>query len=71
MPRTTKPDTFSARLRALRAAAGLTQQQLADAAGVHAQTVQHFEYGVKDDPRMSTLRKLAAALGVAPGDLIP
>lgn len=64
------PPTFAATLRTLRAARGLTQPQLSEAAGIHLQTLRNFEQGVYDDPRLSTLRKLAAALGVTVGELV-
>jgi transcriptional regulator with XRE-family HTH domain len=61
----TKPleSFFAARLATLREARGLTQQQLADAAGLHRTQINRLEMG-HWQPRLPTLRKLAAALGV-------
>lgn len=52
------------RVRALRLKAGMTQQQLAVAAKVPVSGVAQLEQGVTSDPRLSTLRALAKALGV-------
>ncbi len=49
-------------LKRLRAAAGLTQRDLADAAGLSLSVVFQVEQGASADPRASTLRALAAAL---------
>lgn len=51
-------------LRALRKAANLTQTDLADASGVGAVTISHYENGKIDLIRKSTREKLARALGV-------
>jgi DNA-binding XRE family transcriptional regulator len=56
------------RLRAVRIARLLTQQELARAAGVGFTTVNRLERG--DTPaELRTVRKLAAALGVEPAAL--
>ncbi len=49
-------------LKRLRAGAGLTQQELATAAGLSVSIVAQIERGVIRDPRMETLRSLATAL---------
>jgi transcriptional regulator with XRE-family HTH domain len=46
----------------------MPQQQLASAAGVDISTVQRLEAG--GVARLSTIRKLADALGVEPRDLM-
>jgi transcriptional regulator with XRE-family HTH domain len=51
-------------LRRLRKAAGMTQQALAMKAGLSISAVIHIEAGRIPDPRVSTLRALAKALGV-------
>jgi transcriptional regulator with XRE-family HTH domain len=55
---------ISDRLKALRAKAGLSQEALAHQAGVSGSLIRKIEQGMSPDPRMSTLVKLAAALGV-------
>jgi uncharacterized protein (TIGR03067 family) len=49
----------------LREAAGLTQQQLATNAGLSSSNLGQIEQGQKRDPRISTPRALARALGVS------
>ena len=56
------------RLRALRRRAGLTQRELAARAGLTHSTVAYLETG-KHAALPSTVRKLAAALGVPPDEL--
>jgi transcriptional regulator with XRE-family HTH domain len=58
------------RLRAHRIARRLKRRTLARLAGVGAGTVLGLERG-RHRPRPGTLRKLAAALGVEPGELLP
>jgi predicted transcriptional regulator len=57
-------------LRRERRRAGLTQGELADKAGVGIATIARIETGDIDAPRVSTLRKLARALGVEVRDLL-
>jgi transcriptional regulator with XRE-family HTH domain len=52
------------RLRRLRERRALRQEDLAELAGVGKNTVNRTE------PRMTTIRKLAAALGVDPRELV-
>jgi len=47
----------------------LTQEQLADKAGVGVNTIIRIERN-QVEPHSRTIRKLAAALGVSPADLI-
>ena len=59
------------RIRALRRRRLMTQQELAAAAGIPRwKTIQEIESG-KSGGRLSTLRKIAAALGVPPEELAP
>jgi transcriptional regulator with XRE-family HTH domain len=51
------------KLRELRLAAGLSQKQLAEAAGVAQNAVSQWETGIRE-PSWSNVRALAAALGV-------
>ena len=61
---TTETESLGARVRRLRQGAGLTQQQLATTAGLALTSLAQLERGVSGDPRLSTLRALAGALGV-------
>src|SRR3989442_261540 len=56
--------TFAGRLKELREAAGLTQGQLADRAGMNQFGVAKLEQGVRE-PSWATVQALAPALGVA------
>jgi len=56
-------------LAAWRQAAGLTQGALAERAGLRLSTVSDIERG-KIDPRLSTLRALATALGTDIDDIV-
>jgi tetratricopeptide (TPR) repeat protein/DNA-binding XRE family transcriptional regulator len=56
---------FGGLLRRLRVDAGLTQEELAEAATVGARSVSDLERGVSRTARLQTARLLAAALGLA------
>lgn len=55
---------FRARLRALRRAAGLSQEQLSERAGLNYKHFQEIERGGKEEIRFSTLVRIAKALGI-------
>ena len=61
---------LASRLKQLREARGMSQQVLAITAGLSVSIVARMEQGVKEDPRLSTLLKLAQALDVGVGDLL-
>jgi tetratricopeptide (TPR) repeat protein/transcriptional regulator with XRE-family HTH domain len=56
------PAGFAGVLRGLRAGAGLTQEQLAEAAGLSPRTVSDLERGLASTPHRDTVRLLADAL---------
>jgi transcriptional regulator with XRE-family HTH domain len=60
---------FKDRLKRLRAAAGLTQQELATKAGIAMSSLAQMEAGTIANPRLNTLKALAAALGCGLLDL--
>ena len=60
---------FGARLRECRRAAGLSQEQLGFAAGLHRTEISLLERGGRD-ARLSTVARLARALGHEPADLV-
>ena len=62
---------FGHQLVLLRQRAHLTQEQLGSKAGLSQGIVASLEQGQREDPRLSTVRKLAVALGVAVTDLMP
>lgn len=61
-------DTLARNLSAARTALGMSQDQLAAAAGVSRATVNQLEGGstAKGDPRLSTVVCLSSALGISP-----
>lgn len=60
-----KTPNIATRLRALREAAGLTIQQLAERAGISRQAVQHIETGKRTNPSIETMRSICKALGAS------
>ncbi len=57
-------------LKRERRRSALTQEELAEKAGVGIVTIRRIEQGEITEPRVSTLRKLAAALGISTRDLL-
>jgi len=58
------------RLREVREGQFLTQQELAERSGVAKVTIARIETGTTT-PMLSTIRRLAIALGVEPAALVP
>src|SRR5215831_2951426 len=58
------PGTFGAHLKALREAAGFTQEELASNAGLSVHAVSALERGERRRPHMETVRALSAALSL-------
>lgn len=73
-PKKTRPPRNAAqtKLKAVRVASGVTQKQLADAAGINLRTLQHYEQGVKtfDNAHISVILKICNALNCTYGDII-
>lgn len=59
---------FGEQLRRFRRAAGLTQEQLAERAGLSVAGVSALERGAKASPQRETVCRLAEALALAPAD---
>jgi transcriptional regulator with XRE-family HTH domain len=64
----TPAETFAVNLRRLRQERGLTQEQLALAADMHMADIGAIETQGRE-PRVTTIARLATALGVHPGEL--
>ena len=60
---------FAANLRRFRTEAGLSQETLAHSADFHPTEVSRLERAVRD-PRLSTIVRLAGALGVPAATLL-
>jgi transcriptional regulator with XRE-family HTH domain len=56
-------------LREARLKLELSQEQVSERSGVHATEVSRIEAG-KRDPRVSTVERLARAVGLRPGQLL-
>lgn len=61
--------SFGARLRTLRKKSGMTQEQLAEAIGVHLNTISRWENNL-DAPNMVKLHLIALALNISENELI-
>src|SRR5215211_2079782 len=57
--------SFGARLKALREAAGFTQEELATIAGLSVHAVSALERGERRRPHVETVRALSAALDLS------
>lgn len=58
------------KLKSLRERRFLRREELADLVGSHRDHIGRLERDEIDSPRMTTIRKLAAALGVEPRELL-
>lgn len=56
------PD-FGRAIREIREEAGLTQEQVADAGGLHSTAISHLEAG-RRNPKLGTVKAVARGLGV-------
>src|SRR4029077_12081114 len=56
------PGAFGAQLKALREAAGFTQEELATISGLSVHAVSALERGERRRPQLETVRALSAAL---------
>ena len=61
---------FGDHLRKLRLTKKLTQEELADRAGMHSTYIGQIERGVRN-PSLINLYKLAKALNITAGQLLP
>ncbi|MGZ4151843.1 MAG: ATP-binding protein, partial [Actinomycetota bacterium] len=61
-------ERLSSLLRRLRAEAGLTQEELAEKAGISARTISDIERGLRARVYRDTASRLADALGLGPAD---
>ncbi len=68
-PRSPEHAALGDAIRDRREKLGLSQEALADAAGVHVTHLGGVERGVRN-PNYSTLVRIAGALGVSPGALV-
>ncbi len=56
-------------IKELRQRKGFSQEELAELTGLNLRTIQRIENG-ETDPRGDSLKRIAAALGVPPGEII-
>jgi transcriptional regulator with XRE-family HTH domain len=69
MPGVTPEQRFAANLRRYRAAANLSQEQLAEKTGLHPTEISRLERAVRE-PRLGTIARLAKGLGVGVEQLV-
>ena len=62
-------ERFASNLRRYRAAAKLSQEQLAEKSGLHPTEISRLERAVRD-PRLSTIARVARGLGVGAEKLV-
>jgi transcriptional regulator with XRE-family HTH domain len=62
--------SIGATVKRIREAAGMSQQQLAGAAGISLSLLAQMEQGKNENPRLDTIRSLARALAVGVADLV-
>jgi transcriptional regulator with XRE-family HTH domain len=65
-----EPTEFGERLRTLRAEKGLSQEELAEQSDLSLGAVGNLERGDAQDPSLSTIKRLAFALGKEVADLV-
>lgn len=65
----TTPAQFAENLREARAKSGLSQTQLAKAAGISHSEIYRLEAGTRE-PRLGTLINLGSAMGIDGADLL-
>ncbi|MFW6039301.1 MAG: helix-turn-helix domain-containing protein [bacterium] len=70
MAKASFPVRFGERVRELREKRSLSQEQLANAAGLHRTHISLIERGQRS-VRLETIERLALALHVQPAELIP
>lgn len=70
MPANNAPDpAFGAAIRQLRAEIEISQEELADRAGLHVTSLREIELA-KADPTLGTVRRLAAVFGRKPSEIL-
>jgi DNA-binding XRE family transcriptional regulator len=69
MPGVSPEERFAANLRRHRAAAKLSQEQLAEKTGLHPTEISRLERAVRE-PRLGTIARLAKGLGVGAEQLV-
>lgn len=62
--------SYSENIKRIREAKGFTKTGLGRKAGLSTRCIEHLEYGKALDPKVSTLIKIAGALGVKVEELI-
>lgn len=64
-----EPDSIGEMIRKRRKYAGITQQDLADAAGISVMSVRRYETGERT-PNVEVIRKIVKALKASPSDFL-
>jgi len=61
---------FANRIRSLRKDCGWTQEQAAEACGIDYKLYQFYELGIKNNPGLMTLEKIAKGFGIPLHELL-
>jgi len=64
------PEIFRLRLKKLRKERGWTQEKAAEICGISSKVFQFYELGVKSNPGLRTLDKIANGFGVKPYEFL-
>lgn len=70
MPDSTASLLFRTRLRALRVRRGWTQEEAAEKCGIGQKLFQLYELGIKDNPGLKTLEKIARGFAIGLPELL-
>jgi transcriptional regulator with XRE-family HTH domain len=62
------PVIFREKIRILRKEKGWTQEKAAEVCGVPYKLFQHYELGIKKNPGLLTLEKIAGGFGLTVGE---
>jgi transcriptional regulator with XRE-family HTH domain len=64
------PDNFRRRIRQLRERRGWSQEKAGEVCGLGEKMFQLYELGIKDNPGLRTVEKIARGLGVEAWELL-
>lgn len=63
-------ETFGRNIREIRIRKGMSMQKLADRSGIRLNVISDYEAGIRSNPTLATITKLAEGLGVKASRLL-